>query len=1067
MTASDGLDDGEYADSWAWSPSREPPVGDGDAGVGESGFSLADSLSPSRWSPWPTETSARQPFSASELPPPQSRLPSAVDQEEFVVRPLDATVGSAAGPRQRGPKMRPAYHGSEYTRKAAGKRGKMGKLGVGKGGKVRRFASGSASTVGDSDSDSDSDKDSDNAEADADNGDWVAYQVTDSPSWTDAAVQDAFNTEAILRRDNHKTADKWKQLLGARMHILLFLDNWFHAMLNRQGLPPSQAVMVQPRNTRWKDHFQRVATIAKKYRDELQQPVNKPAFTRIDAWRMQHAANFISQAMLKKAGSKPVERYGADTIPDAPKPPTGKKATQRFPWPSAPDPAQSGDGVSDETAAEKPQSDVDQEVDEDIDNDGGADGGRSDAEVGAEAEAETEAPETAPPVQVDGPRRIVTRVRRTGNDFETNLFTTPMQALKESQHGTAAFRISKAVLYRTGLDEYDKALLSLGVLPLQELNRPLVNSKTNMVIPDRMNFHGTVLASNQCFVRLRNGQRCRRSSQYTGPFCRLHAERILGLKIRTDQAAKTPSQRRRAVPNGLVAAQSYEAGEVVFTLHGEVMSTSEMKERYTARVQDIPFHCWPTGNGKWLDMRRSNSCIGRLARDKKLDFMPAVLEPADVKAVREGRKNVPIGHRSVARKVNCKHRLTTVKGGGREETVIEVYAAKRIAEGVELVLDRGDRWRSMVRDRLNERDDLMYKRRGRGRPGLTKAGQKQARERRADRDPPMLVARRPAEVHRMSVEAAQRLKSSRATHAPISAIPRRTSRGQRTKTTRFVGPPTPDRAAADQTVHDQRMRSHAATLRRKYADLSKRRRSYFIRTQPALAKFVETKEALRKQFAAGTITQDKFERAMSDARRQFMEDDDKLDATDRAQRTARWKTRQQVAREQARTEETDANRMDDTTETAAAHSQALRAQGVALQLDRDNIERVHRKELETGKVRPETALRRGQAAAKLKYWQDAQQRVSAAHLGQLMRQHNEIMQLEQRIHRLKQQATTMAVGAPMQQQLVGQQAQLQSELNRKAQQLQASFRRAEQARQRGNAARRVVVHQRDKRYQSR
>lgn len=375
-------------------------------------------------------------------------------------------------------------------------------------------------------------------------------------------------------------------------------------------------------------------------------------------------------------------------------------------------------------------------------------------------------------------------VRRTGTGWNTEVYDADSD-VEVSSSSDVGLYISKRVLWRdSALTKADRVLLSAGVLPSRDLVTLRQNARGES-IPDRMTFDGFVWHSNQCYAKLSAGIRCRRVSRQMGPFCWSHMGSILGLAPRLDtrnapsvgrsvwdamttaeKKAFAARRRRQAVPNGLLATREFQAGEVITVLHGERMSRKEMSRRYDeSKPLAIPFYAWRMGN-EWHDLVRSNCCPGRLIRDRRLDILARHVLEADVAAVKSGKRRA--NHEAPAVRVqNCEVRYARLSDGRR---VRQVVATAAIKPGAEIVFDRGNKWRATLRAYLHRRDTAMYKRRGRGRPGLTRAG----------RSTKVRTRRPPREVVARSAGAAQRVRRADridATAGSMQPIPRRIDRG--------------------------------------------------------------------------------------------------------------------------------------------------------------------------------------------------------------------------------------------------------------------------------------------------
>lgn len=363
--------------------------------------------------------------------------------------------------------------------------------------------------------------------------------------------------------------------------------------------------------------------------------------------------------------------------------------------------------------------------------------------------------------------RVTTVVGREDKAVVRDQYDTTSQRVDRNLVG---YHIRRTAIFTDGLSRDDIRVLAAGALPPSDL-QPVTWKKNGKEYP-LMDFNGFVWNSTQCYAKLPSGVRCGRIARRMGPFCAVHSDKLLGLRVRLASHVGDGAEgvsRRSKVPNGLVTTTDFAKGDVVTVLHGERLTHRQADNRYVqnrSNVLQIPYFLWRVNGGEYFDLRQSNCCPGRLIRESHLDYMVPHVDPKFVSQLRNGRAAVADlveRDRTREKKINCAKRVVALPGGA---SIIEIVATMDIPPGTELVISRGAKWRGALREFLTQRDNTMYKRKGRGRPGHTKKGQKAAKEARTEqrRGQSPVVARRVGDASRL------RRSDDRQTARPLASV---------------------------------------------------------------------------------------------------------------------------------------------------------------------------------------------------------------------------------------------------------------------------------------------------------
>lgn len=812
----------------------------------------------------------------SPLPPPPP--PPPVDESEILAQPLNLDVGDGTGPKQRGQVQ--AFRGTEIARKAY--RGK--KIPAMK----RPYVATSVEASQSSDAEST----------------WKVEELSDTEStdlielhndavavshWDDDTLAAVVESEAELRRNNKKSAKTWKSLLEHRYYILKAVSILLHRAHGRTGASPP-VVMLEPKDKRWNQHFGHIQTLFDIMRQESSTRSSIPTLTYKEVWRLEHGANALNQRLPHDSA-----RFGdTGSIPKPPRPITGHKANMVYDWsdssraprrtehrkqpgerraksthptstakskqPVEREPksrAKSTDAeafteVRPKTAASNPSKQPEdrrerskQPVESQPKSKPAA---KSRVKFDNAAETFTEVrPKTAPRKRSKQPADRRPRSRPVPNSRAKSKRTQNSRLLEGSAEGnpsTVAIHINANKIVGDEVkDTNDRHLLAAGVLPAADLKPTTTDSKGRET--PIMNFNGFLWDSNPCYARLSNGNRCGRTAKRMGPFCAVHSDKLLGLKARMEQ--RNPGEKaskRTAVPNGLIATVDIRKGEVITVIHGEELSTAEARQRYTddrQNVWQIPYFTWKVRPNLWMDMRQSNCGPARLIRDSHLDIMVPHIKKDMVADVRNGMLTVQSAmeerDRSREGKANCKTRPAKVG----HTPVLEIVATDDIPSGSEIIINRGSKWRKVMRQYLADRDRVVYKRRGRGRPGLTRQGQKQSRQERAARqqdDSGVVVARQ--------AEDAERLRQKE--HERTKLLRRNVSRLRQQQKSRNA-PPAPPAPSGSPVIPPRRRKSPADDipgLRHRMAEEAQRLKTRLDDTQKQLASLEGQRKKLQR-----------------------------------------------------------------------------------------------------------------------------------------------------------------------------------------------------------------------------
>jgi hypothetical protein len=113
----------------------------------------------------------------------------------------------------------------------------------------------------------------------------------------------------------------------------------------------------------------------------------------------------------------------------------------------------------------------------------------------------------------------------------------------------------------------------------------------------------TIIECDRCEAKTKNGQRCKRRTCSTNPYCFQHTKSILNLVVKKSNIPKANK--------GLFTTIDVKKGQNIVPYTGEILNQNQLDSRYGNGQADYTFKV--NNNDRYIDARSTKSSIGRYA----------------------------------------------------------------------------------------------------------------------------------------------------------------------------------------------------------------------------------------------------------------------------------------------------------------------------------------------------------------------------------------------------------------------------------------------------------------------